>query len=133
MLEAQDLLQGRKAGRGPPTALIVEDSGTDRRAMQAMLEGLGCRCDTSGNGEEGVLAALMGSYDIVFMDVMMPGMDGLAATQFLHGQMGANTPFIVGVSALRSEGDRRRCLEAGMDYFVSKPVHRGALQSLLGS
>jgi CheY-like chemotaxis protein len=116
---------------GHATALIVEDSGTDRRLLQALLEQLGCHCDTAGDGQEGIRAALSGSYDFVFMDIQMPRMDGMAATRFIHANLGPRSPFIVAVSGSKTEGDRKKCSEAGMDYFMAKPVRRAALQALL--
>lgn len=112
-------------------ALIVEDSGTDRRHLRTLLEQMGCHCDTAENGEQGVMAALSGTYDFVFMDILMPEMDGLAASRYLHQKMGPRSPFMVAVSSLKAEGDRRRCTEAGMDYFLSKPVRRAAIEALL--
>jgi CheY-like chemotaxis protein len=113
------------------TALIVEDSSSDRLLLKRLLERLGCRCDTAVDGQQGVAAALGGSYDFVFMDVMMPGMDGLQATRFLHDKLGPRSPFIVAVTGLRSERDRQRCVEAGMDYILPKPVQRAALAKLV--
>jgi CheY-like chemotaxis protein len=116
-------------GRG--TALVVEDSATDRNLLHALLERLGCRCDTAADGEQGVVAALTGAYDFVFMDIRMPGMDGLAATRFIHAKMGPRSPFIVAVTGLRSERDRIAALDAGVDYIIPKPVRKGAIEALL--
>ncbi|MCA1811282.1 MAG: response regulator [Halobacteriales archaeon] len=113
------------------TALVVEDSPTDTLVLKRMLERMGCTVDTATDGEKGVVAALSGAYDFVFMDVMMPGMDGLAATRFIHDKMGPRSPFIVAVTALRSTGDRQRCVDAGMDYVLTKPVQRPALERLV--
>jgi CheY-like chemotaxis protein len=112
-------------------ALVVEDSPTDRMKLCLLLDQAGCSYDVAENGREGVAAALSGTYDFVFMDVLMPEMDGCAATRFIHESLGPRSPFIVAVSTLRAESDRRRCAEAGMDYFLNKPVRRAALQSLL--
>jgi CheY-like chemotaxis protein len=113
------------------TALVVEDSPSDRLLLKRLLERMGCRCDAVGSGPEGVAAALSGAYDFVFMDVMMPGMDGWEATRFIHASLGPRSPFVVAVTALRSARDRDRCAEAGMDYVLAKPVQREALSRLL--
>lgn len=113
------------------TALLVEDSASQRAVLKAMLERMGCRCDDAESGEQGIVAALGGAYDFIFMDILMPGMDGFAATRFIHEKMGPRSPFIVAVTGLRSDVDRRRCMEAGMDYFISKPVQKSALRLLL--
>jgi CheY-like chemotaxis protein len=114
------------------TALLVEDSVSQRAVLKAMLERLGCRCDAAEDGRKGVVAALSGAYDFIFMDVLMPEMDGFAATRFIREKMGPHSPFIVAVTCLHSDTDRRRCMEAGMDYFLSKPVRKDALELLLG-
>lgn len=122
---------GAKRERPRGTALVVEDSPTDRQLLVEMLERLGCRCDSASDGEEGIVAALSGAYDFVFMDIRMPRMNGWAATRFIHDKLGPRSPFIVAVTGLRSEQDRQRCVEAGADYILTKPVHRAVLEMLL--
>lgn len=76
---------------------------------------------------------MAGDYDFVVMDLEMPQMDGFAATQWIHRTMGPKSPFIVALSGHRSDADQRKCAEAGIDYFLSKPVRFAALQRLLNS
>ncbi|MEA3144555.1 MAG: two-component system, sensor histidine kinase [Thermoplasmata archaeon] len=125
------LLQLQSAGMTHGTALVVEDSPSDRLLLVRLLERLGCRADSVAGGADGVAAALTGAYDFVFMDVVMPGVDGLAATRFIHEHLGPRSPFIVAVTGLRSDQDRKRCAEAGMDYLLAKPVQRADLARLL--
>lgn len=113
------------------SALVVEDSATDTLVLRRLLERMGCTVDTAADGRQGVVSALSGAYDFVFMDVMMPGMDGLQATRFIHDKMGPRSPFIVAVTALKTNRDRQRCMDAGMDYVITKPVEKAQLERLL--
>ena len=112
-------------------ALIVEDSPTDRALLKALLGKMGVACDTARNAADGIAAALSSKYDFIFMDIMLPGMDGRAATRFIHESLGPASPFMVAVTALRGEADRRSCLEAGMDYFLAKPITLRGLQGIV--
>lgn len=118
-------------GQGRGRALIVEDSKSDRLLVKSMLERLGCACDVAADGEEGVAAAVSGDYDFIVMDLEMPQMDGLAATRWIHRTLGPSSPFIVALSGHRSDSDRRKAADAGIDYFLPKPVRLSALAKLL--
>lgn len=75
------------------------------------------------NGEEAVSAATRLSYDVVLMDVLMPGVDGLEATRRIRGRLPASRqPHIIAMTANVLVGDRERCLEAGMDDYIGKPI-----------
>lgn len=114
-----------------PVALVVEDAQTDGEVLAHLLANMGCQTDWVRDGRAGVLAACSGSYDFVFMDIEMPRMDGLAATRAIQEQLGPNSPFIVAVSGHRGDADRRACSEAGVDYFIEKPVRRRILETIL--
>ncbi|MEA3190876.1 MAG: hypothetical protein QOD77_1458 [Thermoplasmata archaeon] len=114
-----------------PVALVVEDAKTDGEVLSRLLAALGCRTDWVRDGRAGVLAACSGSYDFVFMDIEMPRMNGLAATRAIQEQLGPNSPFIVAVSGHRGNSDRQACADAGMDYFIEKPVRKRNLETIL--
>ncbi|MGD8709748.1 MAG: ATP-binding protein [Ectothiorhodospiraceae bacterium] len=113
--------------------LLVEDNPVNRRVAREVLERAGCRVDVAEHGEQAVNRYRSGSYDAVLMDVTMPVMDGFEATREIRrieaGQ--AHTP-IIAMTALAMRGDRERCLQAGMDDHLAKPVTRDAVQSVLG-
>jgi PAS domain S-box-containing protein len=106
--------------------LLAEDNLVNQRVALSMLQKLGCRADVVANGIE-VLAALRHQrYDVVLMDVQMPEMDGLEATRQIVRDRPEVTmrPWIIALTANAMEGDRQKCLDAGMDDYVSKPMKR---------
>jgi two-component system sensor histidine kinase/response regulator len=108
--------------------LIVEDHPGTQRAMQLLLRWLRCDADTVNNGREAVEAVRGRDYDLVFMDVLMPVMDGWEATRRIRagGSIGTR-PRIVGMSADTMSEDREVCFSAGMDGFLAKPLEVDAL------
>jgi len=125
-----------EAGAAPPgsrlVVLLAEDNPVNQKVALKMLERLGVRADVANNGEEAVAAVHDRAYDLVFMDVQMPKMDGLEATKRIRAQPPARRPFIVAMTADAMPGDRERCLAAGMDDYISKPVRMENLQAVLG-
>jgi two-component system sensor histidine kinase/response regulator len=109
--------------------LVAEDSPVNLKLVTRLLEKRGHVVESTANGR-GVLRALeKGQFDLVLMDVQMPEMDGLEATAAIRGrekESGRHTP-IVAMTAHAMKGDRERCLDAGMDAYVSKPVRAGEL------
>jgi signal transduction histidine kinase/ActR/RegA family two-component response regulator len=122
----------RDAGEAVPSAhiLLVEDDAVNQMVVAAMLERLGCRVDIVDDGEAACGAAAQTRYDIVFMDCHMPGMDGFEASRRIRDEEattgGAHTP-IVALTALALAGDRERCLDSGMDDYMTKPVRAAQL------
>lgn len=112
--------------------LLADDNLVGRRVTQAVLRRLGCDPDVAGNGHE-VLAALEARrYDVVLMDVYMPEMDGLAATQHIRRQIPPERqPYIIALTASAMAEDRERCLNAGMDDYLAKPVRINLLNQAL--
>ena len=97
-----------------------------------MLNKLGYRADVSANGLE-VLAALERQpYDVVLMDVQMPEMDGIETAKKIHERWSAR-PRIIAITAYALQGDREKCIAAGMDDYITKPVKLEELQAVLES
>ncbi|WP_260295810.1 ATP-binding protein [Sedimenticola hydrogenitrophicus] len=112
--------------------LLVEDNRVNQKVALTVLERLGCRVDLAENGRVAVEMANQSDYDIILMDITMPVMDGLEATRTLRGAAGRNqrTP-IVAMTALAMQGDRGRCLEAGMSEYLQKPVTRQTVATVM--
>jgi PAS domain S-box-containing protein len=118
-------------GRGL-TILLAEDNTVNQKVALRMLEHLGFRADLAANGIEVIEALHRQSYDLVLMDVQMPEMDGLEATRHLRTALApAQQPYIIAMTANAMQGDRERCLEAGMDNYISKPVRPEELLATL--
>jgi two-component system sensor histidine kinase/response regulator len=117
-----------------PKILLVEDNPVNREVAVGMLESLGCVAHTAENGWLALEAMNNDAYDAVLMDCQMPVMDGLTATAELRRREqnagGARLP-IIALTANTMEGDRERCLAAGMDDFLSKPFSQQQLAALL--
>jgi two-component system sensor histidine kinase/response regulator len=97
-----------------------------------MLERLGCRVEVAGNGQEAVDMVELLPFDVIFMDCEMPVLDGFAATaEIRRREAGGGHATIVAMTARAIQGDRERCLQAGMDDYLSKPVRAEALQTVL--
>ncbi|MCX4247718.1 response regulator [Paraliomyxa miuraensis] len=113
--------------------LVVEDNVINQKVARRMLEGLGCRVDVASNGQEALDRAGSTRYDLVLMDVQMPGMDGLQTTAELRKrERGADLHVpIVAMTAHAMPSDRQRCLDAGMDGYICKPVQRRELLTLV--
>ncbi len=122
------------ARTGAPRILLVEDNAVNREVAVAMLESLGCTIDTAENGLLAIDAMTAAAYDAVLMDCQMPTMDGLTATGEIRRReqsTGAPRVPIIALTANAMEGDRERCLAAGMDDFLSKPFAQQQLATLL--
>ena len=112
--------------------LLAEDNVVNQKVAVRMLERLGYRADVASNGREAVEAVQRQRYDVVLMDVQMPQMDGLEATQCLRAELpAARQPYIIALTANVMKGDRDRCLDAGMDDYLSKPVKLDSLRAAL--
>jgi two-component system, sensor histidine kinase and response regulator len=107
--------------------LVAEDNPTNQQVAQAILEGAGVTVTLANNGEEAVQAFRSSSFDAVLMDIQMPKMNGYEATRSIRKlPQGASIP-IVAMTAHAMKGDEEKCLEAGMDGYVSKPVNQDRL------
>ena len=130
------------AAASPPAGtrvLLVEDDPINGTIARAMLESLGCAVIQAVNGRQAVELASPGGIDVVLMDCQMPEMDGFAATRAIRtyeqvraGGGGPTRPVpIIALTANAMQGDRERCLAAGMDDYLSKPFTRADLGSRL--
>jgi len=112
----------------PPYVLVVEDNVINQRVAVRLLERQGCRVDVAADGREAIALYAAGAYDLVLMDCYMPEMDGFEATTHMRAldAGGARTP-IIAVTASVLDSDRLRCVEAGMDELLAKPLEPEAL------
>ena len=101
--------------------LIAEDNVVNQRVASRMLQRLGYKADVVENGQLALEAVERQRYDVIFMDVQMPELDGLEATRRIKARPGP-TPWIIALTAHALEDDRQQCLTAGMNDFLSKPV-----------
>lgn len=127
---------------GSPTALpqfalrllLVEDNSVNLLVAQRLLQVLGCEVETATQGEQALEALHARPFDVVLMDCQMPVLDGYAATRRWRAHEAAQDMArlpIVAMTANAMAGDRERCLQAGMDDYLSKPINRETLQAVL--
>jgi CheY-like chemotaxis protein len=103
------------------SVLVAEDNLINQEVARAMLTRRGHSVDFVGDGRAAVDAALKKDYDVVLMDIQMPELDGLEATQLIRGRKPAPRPRIVALTANVLPGERERCLQSGMDAYLAKP------------
>jgi PAS domain S-box-containing protein len=125
--------QGRRALAFSAKVLLAEDNAVNQKVGALFLERLGCRVDLAANGLEAVRAVSSLPYDVVFMDCQMPEMDGFQATREIRRKapVGGKRLVIVAMTANALTGDRERCLAAGMDDYIPKPVKMEDLERVL--
>ena len=125
-------LGASKEERRSGHVLVVEDNDVNQLVALGLLEALGYTADVATRGDEAVRMTRSTRYDAVLMDVQMPGMDGYAASRLIrHAEADGPRVPIIAMTASAIEGERERCLEAGMDAFLTKPVDTDRLESLL--
>ncbi len=111
-----------------PRVLVAEDNPINLRVATVMLEKIGIHADIAANGADAVELFRAQRYDIIFMDCQMPEMDGYSATAAIRQCQDPNRPpVIIAMTADAMEGSRDRCLSAGMDDYIAKPVNRAVL------
>ncbi|MFE4569518.1 response regulator [Paenibacillus chitinolyticus] len=112
--------------------LIAEDNPMNRKLLQTILRKRGFEPDIAEDGAEAVEAFARKAYDLIFMDIAMPNMDGLeAARRIREAAPGDNSPVIVAVTAYARKEDRVKCLASGMQDYVSKPFRIAEIEDVL--
>ncbi len=109
------------------TLLLVEDNPTNQMIAEAFLKQGGHHVDIADNGKKAVEAVKQKNYDMVFMDIAMPEMDGLAATKAIRAMPDKKDLPIVAMTAHAMRGDREECIAAGMNDYITKPLSRETL------
>lgn len=116
----------------PLRILLAEDNVVNQKVALRILERMGYRADVAANGYEVIDAVRALQYDIVFMDILMPEMDGYEATKLIIDEFSKEKrPKIIAMTANAMQGDREICIEAGMDDYISKPVRVEEIYDIL--
>jgi CheY-like chemotaxis protein/HPt (histidine-containing phosphotransfer) domain-containing protein len=129
---AAQIIDHTLAKRLPMQILVVEDSDINRKLAIGMLRKFGYAPDVAQDGSEAVEMVRQQRYDLVFMDLQMPVMDGLEATRHIVAMLPPQRrPRIVAMTANALPADRQRCIDAGMDDYIAKPILPVSVQQLI--
>jgi CheY-like chemotaxis protein len=120
---ASAILSGAAAPPAPLRILLAEDTPTNQILVKHALGRRGHHIDVAPDGKSAVDAARRGRYDVILMDLQMPGMDGFEATAAIRSLISDVQPPIIALTAHTMVGDRERCLAAGMQGYLSKPIN----------
>lgn len=113
------------------SVLVAEDNAVNQLIMREALKQLGHDADFADDGAEAIEAATSKSYDLILMDIQMPGTDGVEATRQIIRKLGSRRPQIVALTAHALHGDDQQFLDAGMDNYLSKPIDLKKLEAVL--
>ncbi|RMF75314.1 MAG: hybrid sensor histidine kinase/response regulator [Acidobacteria bacterium] len=113
------------------SCLVVDDNEINRKVAMRMLENLGCEVVGAASGEQALARLREGHFDLVFMDCQMPGMDGFECTRAIRNMPEKADLPVIALTANAMKGDRDRCLEAGMNDYLAKPISHRALRAVL--
>ncbi len=128
-----DAFDAKVAAAYPHTILVAEDNVVNQKLIRNVLAKLGYDADVAGNGAEAIQEIKRKNYDMVFMDVVMPVMNGLEATRIIRTLKLGDQPKIVAMTANAMEEDRKICLDSGMDDYISKPLDFNELIRILST
>ncbi len=129
LISRQRLDEGR--AHELPRLLVAEDNLVNQKVVVALLEEMGVNVDVVANGEAAVTAAAANAYPLILMDCRMPGVDGYQATERIRQLAGGHQAIIIAMTASVMAGDRERCLLAGMDDYIEKPLEFRILKQKL--
>ncbi len=115
----------------PARILLAEDNLLNQALMVRILEKMGYLADKANDGQEVLELLSKNDYDLIFMDVQMPGLDGLETTKRIRSDFKNNRPVIIAMTANTMEGDREKCIGAGMDDYISKPIAIESVKNIL--
>jgi len=121
-----------RPGQSEAAILLAEDNQVNQRVAVAILKKMGLKADIAANGREALEASRQKPYDVILMDCQMPEMDGFQATRLIRDAEGEGRRVpILAMTANAMQGDKERCVEAGMDDYIAKPVTLDSLMVLL--
>ncbi|HSD57525.1 MAG TPA: PAS domain S-box protein, partial [Methanotrichaceae archaeon] len=120
-----------EADHSPLRILLAEDNVSNQKVTLQMLKKLGYRADAVANGAEAIQALERQHYDLILMDIKMPGLGGIEATRMIRERWPDNGLKIVAITAYALYGDKEKCLAAGMDDYIGKPVQKEDLAKML--
>jgi signal transduction histidine kinase/CheY-like chemotaxis protein len=131
----QSISSGEIDGEGGAIlrVLLAEDNLVNRTLMEKILKGYGHQVSHACDGVEAVARAVEQQFDLILMDCQMPRMDGFEATRQIIMRLGPERPKIVALTANAYKDDREQCLAAGMDDFLTKPINRQSLETIMRS
>jgi signal transduction histidine kinase/DNA-binding response OmpR family regulator len=121
------------AARKPLRILLAEDNSVNQKVGRLMLNNLGYQADIATNGHQVLAAVAKKSYDLIFMDIQMPEMDGIETVRHLREKFGDRGPQVVALTANALEGDREKFLALGFDGYLSKPLSPESLRDALAA
>lgn len=110
------------SGKPPAPILVVEDNPVNQKILATLLRKRGYEVDVANDGAQAVQCVAEKSYGLILMDLQMPVLDGLEAARLIRSFQGCAQPPIIAVTAYTLNGERERCLEAGMNGYLPKPV-----------
>lgn len=125
------VIQRRVVSRQPRNILVVEDDLTTQKFMQLMLEKVGCKVDVANNGQRALDLLEKNTYDLIFMDIIMPIMDGYATVKVLREDLELLKLPVIAVSSLDPEKEQDKIKEVGINDYLSKPVTPTSLNKIL--
>ena len=133
VIEAKPTVPNQQLAREfPLKIMVVEDHAINQQLINLLLKQLGYQPKIVQNGLEAIQELNESNYDLIFMDVIMPVMDGLQATRDIRANAKINNrPIIIAMTANALQGDREKCLEAGMDDYIAKPIQPGAVEKVI--
>ncbi|KAA5542525.1 PAS domain S-box protein [Adhaeribacter rhizoryzae] len=138
--EIREIIGGQQPGEGTeeveqfattPYVLLVDDNAINQKVAEKILVRLGCKADIASNGFEAIEQAATNAYDMIFMDIQMPEMDGVTATAEIKKVLGASCPPIIAMTAYSMKDDADKFLGQGLDDYVSKPIKESILHNVI--